>query len=157
MDKEIHQRLLIALSKIARETGEDEDNKIIDLRDIEIVISDKNIEFIGKYIRIYISEPYTEFRYNQNVNSFQIIDRDLIKIFNLNGKEFIKYPHNIERWKVDQEIFEDLKEEHDIKDCHFNENEWIKIQSSKEWKECQIQVARELIARKIIKYLEILV
>lgn len=155
MDQETRENLNLALLKIARKTGEDEDYYIFYLKDISIEILEEKIEFTGRFIRVYISEPYNEHRHNQLLNSSHI-EQNLVSIFNLNGREFIKYPIQIERYKVEHEIFEDLKEEHNsIKDTDLNEDEWISIQDSNLWKECQIQVFRELIARKIIKQFEI--
>jgi len=46
-------------------------------------------------------------------------------------------------------------EEHGIVDSALNDEEWIEIQSSDQWKESQIQVIREIVARKLIKKFQI--
>ncbi|MFX1568986.1 MAG: hypothetical protein ACFFCV_11545 [Promethearchaeota archaeon] len=152
--------ILIALEKIAKKTGEDEDDSICDLKNqfnirIAEEASSLRESLGGKHIWIWILKPYnkkdlyTE-RYNLRFIKFQLSSSiyKIVRKEKVEGKYYIKYPKYILLSDVQDAIFERLYEEHGIKNKDFTEIEWEDILCSMEFKYAEIQMARELIAQE---------
>lgn len=162
ISKEKLSRIQLALEKLARETGEDEYESIItleELLDIKITYEEFK-ELNGRNIWIWIIEPFIK-KILQSLKKEKIenkiLKKEYIKIFEgLNG-QLIKYPENIQVCLVHKDIFELMEAEHNINNKFFNCYEWEKIQNTELWNKAEIQIARELIADKLIKkYLQFL-
>lgn len=146
----------VALEKIARIVGEDYYESVFILEDeINIKIKLEEIkELMGRNIWIWVIIPYHEeilALLKQRLSKLNLPLLDYLKILNFNNKKFVKYPERVEICRVNKEIFEILKEEHSITSNYFKCYEWIQIQNTKTWIKAQIQIARELIADKLLK------
>ncbi len=150
--------VILALKKIARETGEDEDYRINDLRrnaNIFINIIDSNENYYKSRIIIQFQQNGN----NSNIN--QLLISRLIDELNLNIQE-INYPNGRRRFvlyykisvfRVNDNILDDLKNTHKINEDYLSEKEWENIKETKIWNKCEIQVARELVADDISNFL----
>jgi hypothetical protein len=151
----------IALDKIARETGEDEDPNIQLLAENGIWVSKEEIEFFScRHLCLYVLEPFQDHQFEEIKKKIQKVlpsykTKCYLKVIKKDGKEYIKYPRLVEDWKISQNILEDLKERHMINNDFLTEDEWIEIQSLEPWKRCERQVAREIIALDICNHLNI--
>lgn len=155
--KEKVKKIEIALEKIARDTGEDEYEPIFILeKEINIKIKFEEIKnLIRRYIWIWVTMPYNEeiFAYlEKKLNKLLIPLTDYLICFFNNNQKFIKYPEKIEICGVKKDIFEILKERHGINSSYFNCYEWEQIQNTKRWKKAEIQIARELVADRLLSY-----
>jgi spore coat protein CotF len=163
LKKPMTEKIAIALEKITRETGEDEDLILSELENEGISILKKNVIPSGRYTNIYIIESYKN-SLEEKVRelSHQIIEymKEHSRLGSFNQikaekRESVLYEFSIDSERIDEEIFEDLKNEHNIKVSELTPKEWFDIQTSDLWKRSQIQVAREITAREIIKLKEI--
>lgn len=154
--KEKLEKVLIALEKIARETGEDECEDIFLLAFKKgITISNEISSSLLYYdIAVWVVKPFDkeEFEIIKSALNSRfpscLVDNILHKIEE-NNKFYIKYPVNIQIYKIDEDIFEVLTEEHGI-DCNkINEDEWGEIKKTEIWKSAIFQTARELVAYNI--------
>lgn len=147
--------------KVAREAGEDEDPNIQLLKEKGIWIGSELKEFLSyRHMCFYILEPFQKLKFEKLKRKLsqpnpRCINGDYPKSFKENEVSYMKYPRFVDYWKIDQNIFDDLKEEHMINSELFTDEEWIEIQSIKPWKRCQKQVAREIIATEICEQLNI--
>jgi len=152
------ENILIALEKIARETGEEEYNHIIFLASKKGIIITEELTSSLSYRNImvwvlipFIEEKFTAFKLNFNsIFPSNFVDKILQKI-EKNNVIYIKYPESIQTFKIDEDIFEVLTEEHGIECNELNEAEWEKIKDTNIWKSSVVQIARELVAFKLIK------
>ncbi len=150
------KKIEIALEKIGRSLGNEEYDSISIIEDkLDIKLKFGKIEELrGRYIWIWVIIPYEKeilsflekklFKFNLPLNKF-------LKIINFNKQKFVKYPERIEICRVQKEIEEILKEEHGITNSYINSYKWEQIQNSKTWIKAQIQIAREIIADKLLK------
>ena len=146
----------LALEKIAMDTGEDEYEHISILEEeFGIKIEFEEIERLkGRYIWIWVIVPYKEeisVLLKRKLIKYNLPLSDYFQILYVNKLKYIKYPEKIEVCRVQKEIDEILKEEHDITDYFLKSNEWEQIQNTKKWEKTQIQITRELIADKFLK------
>ncbi len=144
---------MIALNKIARDTGELEYDSICILEsELKIKITFKEIcELRGRHIWVWVIRPFDE---NLLINLVRKLTKlnlpllNYLKIFNNKKVNYVKYPEKVETFRVSKEIFEIMREQHELTDNSFD---WEKILNTKAWLKAQIQITRELIADKILK------
>jgi len=154
--KEKIEKINIALNKIARETGENEYDPIFILEkqnNIKVEFQEVG-ELRGRNIWIWVIIPYKEeisVLLEHKLIKYNLPLSDYLQILYVNKLKYIKYPEKIEVCRVQKEIDEILKEEHDITDYFLKSNEWEHIQNTKKWEKTQIQITRELIADKFLK------
>lgn len=154
--------ILLALEKIAKKTGEDEDEFICDLENqFDIRITEEEVSSLrealrAEYMWIWILKPFNQRDYKiekEHLNFINIQHPYSINVFvkkkKLDGKYYIKYPKYIMLSRVQDYIFERLFEEYGIKYEDFTESDWEDIISSKKFKVTELQSARELIAYEI--------
>ncbi len=145
--------IIIALNKIARDTGELEYDSICFLESkLKINIMFKEIcELRGRYIWVWVIRPLDEkllIYLEKKLARLNLPFLNYLKIFKYKKLNYVKYPEEIETCRVNKEIFEILREQHGLTDNSF---EWEKIQNTKTWLIAQTQVTREFIADKILK------
>ncbi len=145
--------IVIALNKIARDTGELEYDSICFLESkLKIKILFEEIcELSGRYIWVWVIRPFDEklLKYlERKLARLNLPLLNYLKIFKYKKLKYVKYPEEIETCRVSKEIFEIMREQHGLTDNSF---EWEKIQNTKTWLITQTQVAREFIADKILK------
>lgn len=145
----------LALEKIGRDTGEDEYEHISILEEeLGIKIEFEEIERLkGRYIWIWVIIPYKEeisVLLEQKLIKYNLPLSDYLQILYVNKLKYIKYPEKIEVCRVQKEIDEILKEEHDITDYFLKSNEWGQIQNSDTWIKAQVEIAREFVADKLL-------
>lgn len=145
--------IIIALNKIARDTGELEYDSIYFLESkLKINITFKEIcELRGRYIWVWVIRPLDEkllIYLERKLARLNLPFLNYLKIFKYKKLNYVKYPEEIETCRVSKEIFEILREQHGLTDNSF---EWEKIQNTKTWLIAQTQVTREFIADKILK------
>ncbi len=154
--------ILLALEKIAKKTGEDEDDYIYKLESkFDIKITEKEISSLREILRaesiwIWVLKPFSQKEFKVEKKYLYCIKHQqpnsinkFIKKKKLDGKYYIKYPKYIILSNVQDYIFEHLLEEYGINYDDFAESEWEGIITSKQFKSAEIQVARELIAIEI--------
>ncbi len=142
------KKVEIALKKIARNTGENEEDSIFYLRQNNIEFLDNHLVFEGRFMSIFIIEPYNRKRIQHSQSLF-----DYSKFFYFLYRDnlaFFIYQISLEIYLINQEIFDRLKENHNIESTEFTEEEWIILQNSVSWKSCQIEIFKEMMASKII-------
>lgn len=154
--KENLKRIEIALNKIARCSGEDEYESILILEEkTKIKIEFEEIkELKGRNIWMWVVIPYNKVNLNfleEKLSKLDLPFENYLKIIRVNKKLFINYPEKVEICRVSKEIFEILKEEHNITSNLLNCSEWEQIQNTKGWIHAQNQITRELIADKLLK------
>lgn len=156
MKKEKIIKTKLALEKIARDTGEDEDEFLFRLREeFKIVIEFEEIqELKRRNIWIWVTLPYSKhimtFLENK-LSEFNLSLLDYLKAFNSSKQKLIKYPEKVEICRVDKEVYEILREEHDLNSRYLTDYEWEKIHYTETWRKAQIQIAREFIAEKLLE------
>ncbi len=150
-------QILLSLEKIARSLGGDEDQNIFLVEDNQkiIITEEKAPTNSSNRIAIWVLESYENEKYI-SLKEGKIYNNNLIQKTMINRKEFLKYPIEIELSRVFNDIAEDLKEEHGIRLGDLTEEEWERIQDTEIWKKCEVQVAREIIAKGLIENLEII-
>ncbi len=165
MITENYNHLILSLEKIAKSTGEDEDDNIHLLEQEFQVFIDKNeiLDLRGSAIWIYITKPCNSIIYQSVRDKFMsllplaLIPEDLLRKYvkkvNMNGKSYVKYPERVEIWQIYESINQDLGEDHEFPIEKLSESEWAKIYCSPEWKKAEVQVAREIIAANLIECL----
>lgn len=146
-------KIEIALEKIARKNGEDEYYAISSLIDKKIIeIENKEIrELRNRYIWLWINSPYNKDVHSnlkKKINKYNLSELEYIRIITKNNKKYIRYAEKIEVCGVYKDIFEILKDEHDIYSDFLKGFEWEQIQGTSKWNDAEIQIARELIAEK---------
>lgn len=154
--------ILLVLEKIAKKTGEDEDDYIYDLeRQFDIKITEKEVSSLREILRaeciwIWVLKPFNQKDFKVEKEYLYFIKHQppnsinkFVKKKKLDGKYYIKYPKYIMLSNVQDYIFEHLFEEYGINYDDFAEIEWEGIITSKQFKSAEIQVARELIANEI--------
>ncbi|MFX1570406.1 MAG: hypothetical protein ACFFCV_18750 [Promethearchaeota archaeon] len=154
--------VLLALEKIVRKTGEDEDEIICDLDEqYNIKITEEELSsslresLSEEHIWIWVLKPFNKEKFKAEKKSLHSIKYDnqisinkLVRKEKIDGKYYIKCPKYILLSRVDDNIFECLLEDHGIKYEDLPRSEWETIICSKEFRQAQIQVARELIAHE---------
>lgn len=150
-------KIFLVLDKICRNTGEDEDDNIIDLENYaDMRITDEEIEEIrGREIWIWIIEPMNEdlLKYiKKKLENYNFSISKYMKKFEQDGIKYIKYPKKIDICAVRKDIFEIMKEEHGIKSSDLKCYEWAYLQETEIWRRTEVQVAREIIADQMIKH-----
>ncbi|MCK4381483.1 MAG: hypothetical protein KAW51_10125 [Candidatus Lokiarchaeota archaeon] len=153
--KEKIEKINIALNKIARETGENEYDPIFILeKQCNIKVEFQEVgELRGRNIWIWVIIPYKEeisVILEQKLIKYNLPLSDYLQILYVNKLKYIKYPEKIEVCRVQKEIDEILKEEHDITDYFLKSNEWEQIQNSDTWIKAQVEIAREFVADKLL-------
>ena len=157
----IYSNIKIALRKIAREIGEEEDPNIQLLAENGIWVSKEEIEFFScRHRGFFILELFQEQRYGELKKDLEGLLfysklEDLISVMRKNGKIFMKYPYLVEDNVISDNIYDDLEEEHEINCKNYTEKDWEEIKKLESWKKCERQVARELIALEICDHLNI--
>lgn len=148
--------IYMGLMKIARETGEDEFDIIHTLK-VQYNISITSVEIekrINNLVGIIILEPFFKIQY-QNLKDVFIDGFNLnhykkfVNIIEKNKKTYLSFPIFLPISTIQDVIFEDLREEHDIILNLISETDWIQIKNKDIWKKAEIQVAREIIAEKL--------
>ena len=133
LNKDKIKEIKIALYKIAREMGEDEDPNIQNLTNFGVTITKEEIvNFSCRHRCFFITEPFQEQKYEELrkelENSFLYSKlEDLISVLWKNGKKFMKYPYKVEEYVISDNIFDDLEEEHEIKWTNYTEKDWEEI------------------------------
>jgi len=151
----IFKNIELALEKIGREMGEDEYGPIFDLKiNYNILITNEEIKTLnGRRIWIWIIVPFNKDildSIEKKLISLDLPLSEFIKIIEANGQKYIKYPESKEICAVHKDLSELLSEEHEIKENYLKCYEWEHIQNSELWRKAEIQIARELIAYKLI-------
>lgn len=159
MNKDKIEAIKLALEKIAKNTGEDEDAFICDLEDqFDIKITGEEVSSFRESLRaehiwIWVLKPFNQEDYEVEKKNLYFINgqhpapnNQFVKKERLVGKDYIKYPKYTLLSRVQDYIFERLLEEFGIKYEHFTESEWEDILASKEFKRAELQAAREIIA-----------
>jgi len=155
--------VLLALEKISKNTGEDEDDEIFTLeREFNIKITEDEVStlrdvLINESVWIWVLKPYTSKDYEKeklHLIKCSLSADKFLKKKELDGRFFIKYLERIILSRVHDSIFEDLLEEHEIEYKNLTKSEWEDIIASKQFKKAEIQVAREFIASKLSKKCE---
>ena len=161
LNKDKIKEIKIALDKIARETGEDEDPNIHLLAENGIWVSKEEIEFFCcRHRGFFIIEPFQEQKFEELRKKFENLflyskPEDLISVMWKKGKKFMKYPYLVEDYVISDNIYEDLEEEHEINCTNYTEKAWEEIKKLESWKKCEAQVTREIIALNICDKLNI--
>jgi hypothetical protein len=161
LNKENINEIKIALDKIARETGEDEDPNIQNLIFFGVTITKEEIVNFGCHHRFFfIVEPFQEQKYEELRKELENglpypKPEDLISVIWENGKKFMKYPYKVKDYEISDNIYDDLEAEHQIDCTNYTENAWEEIKKLESWKKCERQVAREIIALEICNHLKI--
>ena len=152
------EKVLLGLEKIARETGEDEYELIYLLASEKgIIITNEISSFLFySHVAIWLLKPFTNEKFDAIKSTLNsqfpsgLIDKILQRIEKYNNF-YLRYPETIQIYKIDEEIFEFLTEEHGI-DCNeINEAEWEEIKKTDIWKSSVNQTAREMVALKITR------
>ena len=157
----IYSNIKIALLKIAREIGEDEDPNIQLLAEKGIWVSKEEfVNFSCRHRGFFILEPFQEQKYEELRKKLENLllyskPEDLISVMRKNGKSFMKYPYLIEDYVISDNIYDDLEEEHEINCKNYTEKDWEEIKKLESWKKCKAQVTREIIALNICDKLNI--
>jgi len=154
--------IFLVLEKIARNTGEDEDDTIGELnREFDIIITEEQVLSLkttlkSEWIWIWVIRPFNQKDYEVEKRSLYFVnhyDPDSVNKYvtmqKVDGKDFIKYSGGILLSNVHDYIFERLYEEYGINYKGFTESKWEGVITSKQFKAVEIQAARELIAIKI--------
>ncbi len=148
--------IYMGLMKIARETGEDEFDIIHALKvQYNINITSAEIEKrINNLVGIIIFEPFSKIQY-QNLKD-EFIDgfnlnhyKKFVNIIKKNKKTYLSFPIFVPLSTIQDVIFEDLREEHNIILNSISESDWLQIKNKDIWKKAEMQVAREIIAEKL--------
>jgi len=156
-----YSNIKIALRKIAREIGEEEDPNIHLLAENGIWVSNEEIvNFSCRHRGFFILEPFQEQKYEDLRKELENLllyskPEDLISVMRKNGKNFMKYPYLVEDNVISDNIYDDLEEEHEINCKNYTEKDWEEIKKLESWKKCERQVAREIIALDICNLLNI--
>ena len=153
--KEKLHNVIIALNKIARDTGEHEYESLIKLeKEFNIIVKSEDIkELRGRYIWVWIIRPFNENSHGflaRKLKKLNLPLENYLKVTNFNNNKII-YPEIIENCRVHKEICEILKEQHKINSSYLEDFEWERIQNSKTWIKAQIQITREFVADKLLK------
>lgn len=157
----IYSNIKIALRKIAREIGEEEDPNIQLLAEKGIWVSKEEIvNFSCRHRVFFILEPFQEQKYEELRKELENLllyskPEDLISVMRKNGKNFMKFPYLVEDIVISDNIYDDLEEEHEINCKNYTEKDWEEIKKLESWKKCERQVAREIIALDICNHLNI--
>ena len=157
----IYSNIKIALLKIAREIGEDEDPNIQLLAEKGIWVSKEEfVNFSCRHRGFFILEPFQEQKYEELRKELENLllyskPEDLISVMRKNGKNFMKYPYFVEDNVISDNIYDDLEEEHEINCKNYTEKDWEEIKKLESWKKCEAQVTREIIALNICDKLNI--
>jgi len=152
LNKDEINEIKIALDKIARETGEDEDPNIQYLAIFEVSITKEEfVNFSCRQTGFFIIEPFLEQKYEELRKELEELfhyykPEELISVMRKNGKNFMKYPYLVEDYVISNNIYEDLEEEHEINCTNYSEKDWEEIKRLESWKKCEDQVTREIIA-----------
>lgn len=146
----------LALEKICREKGEDEYEPILNLKvKYDILITNEEIKTLkGRKIWIWIIAPFDKSILNdveKRLITLNLPLFDFIKIIELNGQKYIKYPESKEICAVHKDLIELMYEEHGISIDFLKCHEWEQIQNNKAWIKAQIQIVREFVADKLLK------
>lgn len=157
MNKDVYEKILFMLNKIARNTGELEDDSIYNLESqFNIYITEEEVSQLrNREIWIWIIKPFNIDDYENEKRRLDLKDLsypidNLTKKQQLNGKYYIKYPERIPYYSVNDNLLGDL-----LRMCQVCEGltgqEWEVIKKTSQWKDAEIQIARELIAKKIYR------
>jgi len=161
LNKDEINEIKIAIDKIARETGEDEDPNIQYLANFGVSITKE--EFVNLSCRqrgFFIIEPFQEQKCEDLRRELEELflyykPEELISVMRKNGKNFMKYPYLVEDYVISDNIYDDLEEEHEINCTNYTEKDWEEIKKLESWKKCEAQVTREIIALNICDELNI--
>ena len=161
LNKDEINEIKIAIDKIARETGEDEDPNIQYLASFGVSITKE--EFVNLSCRqrgFFIIEPFQEQKCEDLRRELEELflyykPEELISVMRKNGKNFMKYPYLVEDYVISDNIYDDLEEEHEINCTNYTEKDWEEIKKLESWKKCEAQVTREIIALNICDELNI--
>ena len=153
------ETVLLGLEKIARETGEDEYELIFSLAFEKGIIITEEISSLLFYnhISVWILKPFVKEEFEASRSAWisrypsHLVDINLQKI-EKNRRLYIKYPENIEIYRIYDDLFDVLTEEHGIECDDINEAEWKEIKDTDIWKSSVFQTARELVAFRMKKY-----
>jgi len=162
MSKHDAEGILLALEKIARKTGEDEDDFISELeRHFDIIITEEEVLLLKEVLRfehvcIWVLKPFSQTGFLEKKEVFYFVKRQVPNLLNIlvmkkeiNGSHYIQYPRYVMLSAIQDSIFEELLEDHGINYYDFTENEWEDVLTSNQYKSTVIQIARELIAQVI--------
>ncbi len=151
------QDVRLCLLKIAKETGEEESESIVDLEGLGFKISsDEAPAFRANQKAVWIYGPFDKSRYEKARAEFQFLAPPhltyrYVQRTEIEGKLYLKYPQSVEKSLINEAIFETLKVEYKIKYDDFTEEGWKNLQSIDEWKRCETQILREIKAAELSK------
>ncbi len=147
----------MCLLKIAKETGEEESDLIIDLEELGFKISsDEAPAFRANQKAVWVFEPFDKSRYEKARAEFQFLapphlTDQYVQRIEIEAKQYLKYPQSVEKSLINEAIFETLKAEYEIKYDDFTEEEWNNFQGTDEWKRGETHLLREIIAAELSK------
>jgi len=149
--------LEIELNKISRNTGEDEFDLIHSLKEKrDICITFEEIfPRVNNKVGIFILEPFSDKKYKEikefyKSNYIPNLFKKYVKTITKNDRIYLRHPILVNISRINDEIIEDLKEEHGIVNSKFSEIQWEQIQNTESWRITEIQVAREIIATNLL-------
>jgi hypothetical protein len=107
----------------------------------------------GNDFWIWILIPFNSKRVQKEKSRFQGEMKNFITRVQIDGKRYIKTPKKVLDSYVDDLIFENLKDFHNISRGDYTMGQWEDILTSHEYRNAKIQVASELIAKNIYENL----
>ncbi|MFX1568106.1 MAG: hypothetical protein ACFFCV_07040 [Promethearchaeota archaeon] len=151
------KEVLLALEKIARKTGEDEDDYIWSLENeynIKVTEVETKTNRFGS-TALWVVLPISCVLHlpigrdirdkNMPLENAETIMKKIEK----DGKNFVKYAYPIGITSISDTIFEILKNQYGIMENFLTPEEWGKVYDSEEWVNAKLQIGRELIAEEI--------
>ncbi len=157
VSENIFKEALLLLEKIARETGEEEEEVIFELKEEHgVTIGEKEIRGLtsGK-IFIMIIRPFNVKSYRikkKNLESelSEVLTEKFTDTIKINGRLYFKCPEIVEQWCAYEEIFERMKATLGEDYYKLTGEQWAELEQKKEWRQALVQIAREIIAQKIV-------
>ncbi|MBD3213370.1 MAG: hypothetical protein GF311_12245 [Candidatus Lokiarchaeota archaeon] len=157
MQIELEFDLKIALEKISRKTGEDEDDFVYDLELMGISIPENQVSVFGRYVALKIFDENNDIEKRGVIRTFEEHYRSNLNRLRLesiykndsNEPNYIIIECLMDLSEIEHNIIEDLKEEHSINPHNYTESDWMKIKETILWHDAITQVARELVALRI--------
>ncbi len=156
LNREKIENIEFILEIICREHGEEEYETIVELKDsFDIDVTSEEIEELrGRNLWIWVLFPLDKPQFTQiesKLRNYSFSKSEFLSIISFDGIDYIKHPIREHICAIHKDIFEVLSGQYDISDSYMSFYEWEYVQRSDLWKRAEEQVARELIADKILK------
>jgi len=145
-----------ALKKIT-DNGKEECESVSDLKDgFDVTItSEEAPAFRSNQKAVWVIEPYNLKRRYQILEFFNFwcdsqIAKDTILIIEESNNKYLKYPLSVEKGAISYNIWDDLINSYGINPDMYSEREHESLVKSEEWKRCEMEVLRDLVAIQLL-------